>query len=239
MLTKEVIEEKFRQHELMKPRLETLRLAAEINPAFKNPHIVGGYLRNIVLDLPPRDCDVVFQGSERDQLGILEAVQQAEKELGLEPYTEWDFENTTATGFSGDFYEDTIGKYSYHTDYLTLLLMDSNGKLYMSDNKTLEDLASRVYDLRFAGVEIWAKHRGQGRSYASCLIGDLLRGMYLCHSLNLKPSAIAEFLMSHFDDIFSKLEPEDQEARRKYWLKKTGGDLKYQEILDRYSITLF
>src|SRR5579859_3722412 len=121
MLTKERIQCKLNNSPLIKPRLETLRLAEEINPKFKNPHIVGGYMRNIVLGIAPNDCDVCFQGYMLNQPGILEAIREAEMRLGVEAYPEWECENISATGYSGDLYEDIVGKYSFHTDYLTMI----------------------------------------------------------------------------------------------------------------------
>lgn len=238
MLTKKGVETRLRNNEGVKARVATLRLAERINPKFQNPHVVGGYLRNTILGAEPNDCDVIFQGFQLNQPGITEAVYSAEEKLGIEHYPNWEFENISATGYSGDLYEDVIGKYAFHTDYLTMILMDTKSNLYIGEvEKTLHDFENRVYDLRFCGVEMWANHRAKGRSYASCLIGDLTRGMYLCQSLNLTPSPIAEFLMSNYDSLFSKLDEENQEARRRYWLRKTKGERIYQKILDRFGIT--
>jgi hypothetical protein len=237
MLTKQQLEDTLNSNPLIHQRLQTLKLAEQLNPKFESPHIVGGYLRNIALGAAPKDCDVVFQGYQREQPGILEAVREAESQLGITPYPEWEFENITATGFSDDFYENTIGKYSNHTDYLTLILMDSLGQLYIGDDRTLSDIETRTWDLRFAGVDIWVNHRAVGRSYASCLTGDLIRGLYLGQLLHLNFSGIATFLLNNFDLIFNKLELSDQEGRKAFWIKKTKGDSSFQPILDRFSIT--
>lgn len=195
MLTIFELEHKLNTHPLVVPRLQTLKLAEEINPRFHKPHILGGFLRNIALDMEPNDCDVAFQGYQLNQPGITEVVREAEQRLGITPYPEWEFENVVATGISSDFFENTVGKNSNHTDFLTGLMMNIDGKLFVADDKTLSDLENRIYDFRFAGIEIWANHRGQGRSYASCIVGDLTRGLYLCGSLNLTPSAIVSFFI--------------------------------------------
>lgn len=236
MHSKDSLENILKQSDLVKPKLEVLRLAEEINPKFREPHIIGGYLRNIILAAAPNDCDVVFQGYQLNQPGILEAVQEAEERLGIPHFPDWEFENTSATGYSGDFFEDNIGKYSYHSDYLTMLMMNTTGKLLVSRDKTLEDLGTRTYDLHFPGVEMWAKHRGNGRSYESCITGDLIRAFYLCISLDLTPSMTTAFLMRHFDEIFNSLMPDDQESRVAFWLKKTQGSSKYQSILDQFGV---
>ncbi len=236
MLTKHKLEQKLNTHPLIIPRLQTLKLATEINPKFHNPHILGGFLRNIALDMEPNDCDVAFQGYQLNQPGITEAVRSAEQKLCIEPYPEWEFENIMATGLSGDFFENTVGKHSNHTDFLTGLMMGVDGKLFISDDKTLTDIENRIYDFRFHGIEIWANHRGKGRSYSSCIVGDLTRGLYLCASLNLTPSSIATFLFGYYDKFFGDLDLNDQEARKSYWFKKTKYDKKYQLILDRFHI---
>lgn len=236
MLTKQDLEKRLNSHPLVISRLQTLRLAEEINPEFRRPCIMGGFLRNIALGAEPNDCDVVFQGHQLNQSGIVEAICEAESRLGITPYARWDFENVMATGLSGDFFENTVGKCANHTDYLTMLLMDTNGTLYLGEENTLLGIENRIYDFRFSGIEIWANHRGNGRSYASCIVGDLTRGLYLCTALNLTPSAIVSFLMSNYDILSEKLDKEDREARRSYWLKKTKGDRKYQPILDRFNI---
>ncbi len=237
MLTIAELEHKLTTHPLVVPRLQTLKLAEQINPEFRTPHILGGFLRNVVLDREPNDCDVAFQGYQLNQPGITEAVREAETRLGIEPYPEWDFENAMATGLSTDFYENTIGSFSNHTDYLTGLMMDVKGKLFITEAKTLQDLETRVYDFRFAGIESWANHRGQGRSYASCIVGDLTRGLYLCETLDLTPSPIVVYLLQHYDKLLAELTPADQEARKAYWFKKTKGQRRYQRILDRFNIT--
>ncbi|OGC50327.1 hypothetical protein A2716_03905 [candidate division WWE3 bacterium RIFCSPHIGHO2_01_FULL_40_23] len=236
MLTKAQLQSNLNKNPMVLRRLRTLKLAEGINPKFRTPHIVGGYLRNILLGHEPKDCDVVFQGYQLNQPGILEAVREAERRLKIDSYPNWDFENVLATGVTNDFYENTIGRYSHHTDYLTLLLIDTSGTLYLGDNKTLSGLEGRTFDLRFPGVEIWVNHRAKGKSYVYCLIGDLIRGLYLGQLLNLKYSLIAEFLLSYFDVFFKSLSPEDQQTRQAFWMKKTGCDPKYQHILDRFGV---
>lgn len=236
MLTKKQLEERLNKNPLVGNRLETLRLAEKINPDFHSPHIIGGFLRNISLGVKPNDCDVVFQGNQLNQPGIVEAVREAEKQLRIEPYPDWDFENAMATGQSDNFFENTVGKNSNHTDYITNLMVGLNGVLYLGDEKTLSDIENRTYDFRFSGIEVWASHRGKGRSYTSCIVGDLTRGLYLCTILTLTPSAIVSFLMSNYDVFFKKLDLEDQENRRSFWLKKTKGNIVYQNILDRFGI---
>lgn len=237
MLTKERLQKNLYTHPLVKPRLDTLKLAEEIYPKFKNPHIVGGFLRNLILGTNPNDCDVVFQGYKLDQPGILEAIREAESKLQIDHYNAWECENISATGYSGNLYDDVIGKYSFHTDFLTMLLMDVHGDLYIGEQeKTLSDFENKIYDLRFAGVEMWAKHRGNGRTYASCITGDLTRGLYLCQSLNLNPSPITDFLMHNYDTFFKSLAHEDRVARKNYWIKKTKGNSVYKIILRKYGI---
>ncbi len=237
MLTREQLEISLKNHPLIQPRVETLQVAEELNSEFRNPHIVGGYLRNIILGSIPNDCDVVFSGYMLNQPGILEAVQEAEVRLGIPAYPDWEFENISATGFSGDLYEDVVGKYSYHTDYLTMLIMDTDGNLHIGEEqKTLADFDKRVYDLRLAGVMLWANHRGGGRSFESCLTGDLIRGLYLSASLNLTVSENVAFLLAEFDKLFRGLEIPDQEARLAFWIKKTKEGPKYQPILDKFGI---
>ncbi len=238
MLTKKVLETKLNTNPLVKDRLRTLTLAEEINPKFKDPHILGGYLRNIALDAEPKDCDVSFKGFQPNQPGILEAVLEAEKILGIKNENGWDFENAYATELSNDFYEIILGKFSNHTDYLTMLAMDTKGTLYTGEEKTVSDIENRIFDLRFEGVEIWANYRGQGRSYASCITGDLTRGLYFGQLLNLEHSAIASFLTQNFDHIFNNLSLEDQKARINFWLKKTNGDEFYKPILDKFGVTV-
>ncbi len=235
MKTLTELEQQLNSHPLVTPRLKTLALAEQINPNFKNPHIVGGFLRNVALGLPPKDCDVIFQGNQLNQPGIAEAVLEAEAQLGVH-YPEWEFENISATGLSGDFFEDSIGKHSYHTDYLTLMLMDAKGNLIVGDDKALIDLNDKRYELRLSGVEVWANHRGNGRSYASCLLGDLIRALYLCHDLQLTPSSHTNLLLLNFDTLFNQLDTADQDSRRKFWLKKTKNRQSFQIILDKYNI---
>jgi hypothetical protein len=238
MLTEKLLEDRLKSNPLVIDRLKTLRLAAEINPDFKDPHILGGYLRNIALGSGPKDCDVSFKGYIQNQPGILEAVMEAERRLGVKNENGWDFENALATELSTDFYEIILGKYSNHTDYLTMLAMDTNGNLYTGGEKTITDLDNRVYDLRFEGVEIWANYRGRGRSYTSCIVGDLTRGLYFGQLLELNHSRVATFLTQSFDHFFNQLESEDQKARISFWLKKTNGDASYKPILDKFGVTV-
>ena len=238
MLTKKDLQTQLNNNPAIHNRLKTLKLAEKINPKFGSPHIVGGYLRNIYFGVEPKDCDVVFQGYMLNQPGILEAVREAECKLKIEPYPNWEFENATATGITKDFYENTLGKYSHMTDYVTLMSMNTAGKLHIGDDKTLSDLENRVYDLRFSGVEVWVNHRSKGKSYVSCLTGDLIRGLYLGQCLNLRHSEIAAFLTQYFDVFYKSLNKEDQQARQSFWMKKTNGDPLWQPILDKFGVTV-
>ena len=49
MLTEQELILKFKQHPELQKRVGILKIASEINPDFKNPHIIGGYLRDLVL----------------------------------------------------------------------------------------------------------------------------------------------------------------------------------------------
>lgn len=231
------MERELRNNPDVDQRTSTLKLAQEINPQFCDPHIVGGYLRNILLGCKPNDCDVVFKGTQLNQPGVLEAVQEAEAKLGIPPYLDWEFENITATGYSKDLYSDVLGRYSFHTDYLTMVLMDTNQILYIGEEeKTLTNYEQRIYDLHFQGIMMWVTHRAKGRSYQSCLVGDLIRCLYLCQGLNLTPSPVCELLVSNFDTLFQELNTEDQKSRLSFWLKKTKGNPAFNQILDKYAI---
>jgi hypothetical protein len=236
MLTQDQLQKFLNTHPLVEPRLRTLALAAELNPDFKTPHIQGGYLRNIALDVEPNDCDVFFAGTQRNQPGVIEAVKKAEAILGLD-YDKWEFENLTATGVSGDFLADSVGQHGPYTDHASTLIMSSDGELKIGGPETLNNLANRIYDLRLTGIEVWATHRGQGRSYASCILGDLIRALYLCHDLNLTPSPCTADFLNRFDSLFRNLEAADQQSRINFWLKKTKGDPSYRPTLSKFNIT--
>ncbi len=118
MVRGERLEQKFRAHSQLEKRTAVLRVASELQPHFRNPHIVGGYLRDITLESQSADCDVVFSGNVQNQLGILEAVRESELRLGIKPLTGWEIENIGVTGPTGNLIDDTVGFHSNHTDYL-------------------------------------------------------------------------------------------------------------------------
>ncbi|KKS71190.1 MAG: hypothetical protein UV41_C0004G0014 [Candidatus Daviesbacteria bacterium GW2011_GWA2_42_7] len=69
MLTEQELILKFKQHPELQKRVGILKIASEINPDFKNPHIIGGYLRDLVLGVSPRDrltATSVYEG-EKDK----------------------------------------------------------------------------------------------------------------------------------------------------------------------------
>lgn len=216
-------------------RTAVLRRASEINPEFKNPYITGGMLRDILLGEEPRDCDVVFEGIKANQEGVLEAVQEAEARLGMNPLPGWEFENTYANGTSNSIIENTIGFYSNHTDFLTLLMVNGEEELHIGDEKTLPHLESRIYDPRYQGMMVWMGLRG--RTYHEVLTGDAIRGLYLTHRLNLTPSEHAEELFYKVDEHFAHLTPEQQARRRTYWAKKTADVEDVDTILKQYNVT--
>jgi hypothetical protein len=215
-------------------KIRVLSLAEKMNPKFKNPHIQGGYLRDIVLDATPSDCDVVFDGYVKDQPGVLESVREAEKQLGVDHYPNWEFENFNASGVSGNFFDDTIGFYSNHTDYLTLMLCDAHGKVLYGSDKTLQCLHGRIYDIRYQGLMIWMGFRD--RSYFRSTAGLACRGMYLCHKLNLNVSDLARELFTHFDYNYEKLTAEEKESLVSYWNKKTKNLADVQTTLDKFGV---
>lgn len=234
MLTKEVIESKFKQHPELQRRINTLQVASEINPDFKNPHIVGGYLRDVFLGVNPSDCDVFFEGYMKDQPGILEYIREAEDKLGYPNYPGWEFENTLATGVTDNLFDNTIGYYSNHTDHLTMMVYDGQGNLRIGSSQTLHDLETRTYDVRYQGILVWTMFRG--RSFYSVLAGVATRGMYLCHKLNLHPSPNSADLFKRFESHFEKLEDEDKQGKIQYWKKKTKNLPGAGVILEKYGI---
>lgn len=234
MLTKEVIELKFKQHPELQKRINTLKVASEINPDFKNPNISGGYLRDIILDVKPCDCDVFFEGYTKEQSCIVECIQAAEKQLGYSHYPDWEFDNTLATGATNDLFENTIGFYSNHTDYLSLMLYDSQGNLRIGLPQTLHDLETRTYDVRYQGVLIWTMFRD--RTFDWEMAGVATRGLYLCHKLGLHPSAAAEDLFRRFEFHFRKMNDEDKKGLVGYWMNKTKGLKGIKSILNKYGV---
>ena len=215
-------------------KLEVLKLASELNPEFKTPNITGGYLRDILLGKTSSDCDVVFEGYMKNQPGVLECVKEAEKKLKYEPYDGWEFENFKVSGLSGDIFEDVIGFYSNHTDYLTLIMCDGNKNIRVGSKHTLECLENRLYDIRYQGLLVWLGFRE--RTYFRAMAGLGCRGMYLCHKLELNISDNAEELFVKFDANFSRLTEEERASLLGYWNKKTRNLSNIVHILDRFGV---
>jgi hypothetical protein len=215
-------------------KLKILSLAEIINPKFKNPNICGGYLRDIVLEAKPSDCDVVFDGYMKNQPGVLECVREAEKQLNIEPYMSWEFENFNASKVTGDIYEDTIGFYSNHTDYLTLILCDTRGEVKYGSEYSIKFLNDKIYDIRYQGLMVWMGFRD--RTYYRSLAGLACRGMYLCHKLSLNPAESALDLFEHFDFNYAKLSEDEKVSLLEYWNKKTGQLTNIQATLDKFNV---
>lgn len=234
-MNNEALNEKLSSNTDLQNKCAILKLATKLNPAFKNPNIIGGYLRDIALDKVPSDCDVVFEGYMKDQPGILECVKEAEHELGFSPYENWEFENFKASEVTGDIFEDTIGFYSNHTDFLTLILCDINGNLRIGSDKTSQYLSEKVYDIRYQGLMVWMAARS--RSYFRSLAGVACRGIYLSHKLDLNPTKEAIALFEHFDLNFEKLSAEEKTSLTSYWNKKTKSLKNMDSTLRKYKIS--
>ncbi|OGE34262.1 hypothetical protein A3A14_04390 [Candidatus Daviesbacteria bacterium RIFCSPLOWO2_01_FULL_43_38] len=234
MLTEQELILKFKQHPELQKRVGILKIASEINPDFKNPHIIGGYLRDLVLGVSPSDCDVFFEGHIKYQPGIKECIRAAEDELKITHYHDWEFENTLVTGVTDNLLENTIGYYSNHTDHLTMMAYDGHGNLRIGSSRTLHDLETRTYDVRYQGMLIWTIFRD--RTFYSVLAGVATRGLYLCHKLGLNPSAASEELFRRFEFHFERLEDKDKQARIRYWNKKTKNLKGVEAILEKYDV---
>lgn len=234
MFSNQAVESKLKASAELQRRVEVLRVASKINSDFRNPNICGGFLRDTVLGEKPADCDVVFEGYTLNQPGILECVRDAESRLGYRQSPDWEFENALATGISRNIYEDVIGFYSNHTDYLTLLMYDADGKLRIGSRKTLDCLARRIYEIRYQGLLIWVSFRG--RSYFRALSGLACRGLYLCHRLGLSPSPDAESVFRHFNFHFENLTDDERTSLLDFWHKKTASLPAVGSILDQYQI---
>jgi hypothetical protein len=215
----ELLQHKLISNSELKKRREVLWIASLINEDFKNPNICGGFLRDIFLDEEPSDCDVVFEGIQLNQPGIVECVRDAENSLGYLHFDDWEFSNAKAEGVSGDLFDDTIGFFSHHTDYLTLLLYDTDGQLRIGSGKTPEHLATRTYDVRHQGFAIWMGFRRRG--YFNTVARVATRGLYLCYRLNLNPTDSAKELFRKFEFHFSKLNLGERKSLMAYWNKKT------------------
>lgn len=223
-------------NEELSQRLAVLKQASELNPQFKNPFIVGGYLRDVVLGEPPADCDVAFVGMSLNQFGVLESVREAEARLGVGPFDGWEFENMAATGVSGDIVADTIGFHSHHTDWLTLLLCSADSDVLIGSPKTAEVLSTRTYDIRYQGLLVWTTVRG--RSYHRVLAGVACRGLYLCHKLRLNPTLDAQNHFRQLPALLKALSDEERTSLLAWFRKKTARLLDIQKTLSLYGISL-
>ena len=234
MLTEKELTLKFKQHKELQQRVSILAAASQINPDFRNSHVIGGYLRDVVLEVNPSDCDVFFEGNMKDQGGVLECIREAEDMLGYPHFQNWEFENSLATGVTKNLLENTIGFYSNHTDHLTMMAYDGQGNLHIGSSQTLHDLETRAYDVRYQGMLIWTMFRD--RTFYSVLAGVATRGLYLCHKLNLHPSPQSVDLFKKFEFHFAKLDEKDKQARIEYWRKKTKNLPDADSILEKYGI---
>lgn len=228
------ITNKIKNHGDLQQKIKILALAEKINPKFKNPNICGGYLRDIVLEKEPSDCDVVFDGYMRNQPDILECVREAEKQLSIEPYNNWEFENYNASGVTGDIFDDTIGFYSNHTDYLTLILCDTAGHIRFGSANTIRCFNESLYDVRYQGLMVWMGFRE--RTYYRSLAGLACRGIYLSHKLNLNVSESAKSLFEHFDFNYEKLTEDEKTSLLGYWKKKTKNLENIQNTLNKFNV---
>ncbi len=215
-------------------RVAVLKVATELNKDFHNPNITGGFLRDKLLGFEPRDCDVVFEGYQRDQPGILEAIYDAENYLGLPHSDNWECENKKATGISGHLEEDVIGFHSNHTDYLSTLMLSSDGELKIGSQRTIECIENGIYDIRHQGLMIWMAQAG--RTYYRVYAGVACRGMYLCQRLGLTASAGAIEVFKRLDEFAERLTDLERESLLKFWKKKTIGIENAEEILERFGI---
>lgn len=234
MLTKDAVKKILKNDPEVQKRVAILKLATKINPEFKNPTIIGGFLRDTILGMIPNDCDVVFDGYMKNQPEILECVREAEDKLGISHYDDWEFENFNVDGVTGNIVEDCIGFYSLHTDYLTLLLYSSKGRLDIGSEKTLENLKSKTYEIRYSGLLVWGGLKE--RAYFRELTGVGCRGLYLCHKLGLNVHPSAEELFKYFDINFSKLNEKDRVGLLRYWERKTKNLAGIREIVEKYEI---
>jgi hypothetical protein len=233
-MTQKALANKILSNPDLQNKLKILSLAEKINPKFKNPNICGGYLRDLVLEASPSDCDVFFDGYMKNQHDILECVREAEKQLKIAPYTNWEFENFNVSCVTGDLYEDTIGFYSNHTDYLTLILCDTDGNVRFGSEDTISCLNAKIYDIRYQGLMVWTGFRD--RTYYRSLAGLACRGMYLCHKLNLNPADSAIDLFKNFDFNYGKLTDDEKVSLLAYWNKKTRNISDIQLTLDRFNV---
>lgn len=233
-MTEKDISKKISEHKDLQEKLSVLALAEKINPKFKNPNICGGYLRDIILEKVPSDCDVVFDGYMKNQPDILECVREAEKQLEIEPYSGWEFENFNASGVTGDAFDDTIGFYSNHTDYLTLILCDTDSNVRIGSTNTIKCFNERLYDIRYQGLMVWMGFRE--RTYYRSLAGLACRGIYLCRKLKLNVSESAQSLFEHFDFNYEKLTDAEKVSLLGYWKKKTKNLEDIQDTLNKFNV---
>jgi hypothetical protein len=233
-MTKQGLEKIFENNKDLQKRIEILKLASNLNPGFKQPHIVGGFLRDLVLDNKPSDCDVIFEGNIKNQPGILECVIEAAKTLGYEPYNDWEFENFKTWDLSDNIIEDSIGFYSNHTDYLSQITYDTEKRVSIGSDRVLYCLENRLYDVRYDGILVWVGFRG--RSYFRSLAGLCVRGLYLCHKLNLSTSEASTKLFKKFDELYEKLTNKEQEDVLEQWKRKTINLSNLEVTLSKYEI---
>jgi len=238
MLTTDDVKGCLRISEKLAQRLAILQRVTELEPRFQTPYIAGGYLRDIVLQETPSDCDVLFVDPTSKQTlpeWVLKVVRAAEAEIGFGPFTDWEFWNMDATKVSGNIVADVIGFYSHHTDYLAQLMCSSAGEILIgSPEKTLADLSNRIYDVRYQGLLVRAALHE--RSYHSVLAVTGLRGLYLCYRIHLSPSPAAKELFQQLPALLASLSTEEKTALLNWYQGKTSSYPKLTNILKEYGI---
>ncbi|MCX6784297.1 MAG: hypothetical protein NT141_04540 [candidate division WWE3 bacterium] len=221
----------------LQDRLSVLRLASSINPLFSNPAIAGGFIRDTLLGFLPADCDVIFNGYCRNQPGISECVVKAESQLKLGPFSDWEFENVTATGVSGNMQQDVVGVYSNYTDWLTMAMCVAESGEAFFGAKTLDHISNRSYDIRFQGIAVWMGFRQ--RTYWRALGGVASRGMYLCHKLKLTPTTESMAVFLKYDEILSHLDSAERDGLLKWFSYKVRNLPDFGDTLRRFGVTAF
>jgi len=186
-------------NERNRPYIEAL--AADLRLISAKIHFIdqivvrGGCILDIIYNLKPNDIDLFYSAKENRKWITqcrCDEIRSLIRPLSFKYIAKRaiDLENSYEKEPALDPVTRTVGLFSFHADYVSMLALDQDGQIW-TNMDALRYIQSKVYEINYAGFLPWAyfPHRNDNHHYYSFFCYQLIRGIGYIRKRDLAPGA--------------------------------------------------
>lgn len=196
-------------------------------PEIERIIVRGGCVFDVIHNFEPNDIDLFYAIKEEGTFITECRCKMIRKIIETVPFRYFDIgridlENSFEKEPAFEPIERTVGFFSFHTDYTSMLALDENGDIW-TNTDALEFILKGIYEVRYEGFVPWAyfPNKNDNHHYYSFFCYKLIRGVAHIAKRNLHPGPKFTEILHHAPTLIQNgLQERDQSKFIKYARKK-------------------